>query len=237
MVLNSLIVNGILSIIDMKQHILMGTESANCCGDSRLPRTGRSFKKAETFNWAVSYTNPLISTNTPDPGVTKLADGSGWVVVATSDFATRALNSSAFPMYFSSDMIRWEFRSWVFTPTTWPKWAQDSMWAPELHFVNGRYIVYFTAREAAGRMCCGAAIAQTSDPFGPYLDIGKPLVRSSDSLGGAIDPHYFKDPNTGHDYLIWKEDQPLSLQPSIIYLSRLAPSGVFLKVFLIFTLN
>merc|ERR1712129_580824 len=139
MVWNSFLLNGILSIIDMKQHIITGTQNANCCGNSRL-KSARSFEAADTFNWAVSYTNPLIHSNTPDPGVTKLMDGSGWVAVATSDFASRANNSSAFPMYFSTDMVRWQLRSWVFTPASWPSWAEDSMWAPELHNVNGRYI-------------------------------------------------------------------------------------------------
>ena len=229
MVWTSFLLNGILSMIDMKQHIITGTQNANCCGKRRL-KSARSFEAADTFNWAVSYTNPLIASNTPDPGVTKLKDGSGWAAVATSDFATRAHNSSAFPMYFSPDMVRWELQSWVFTPDTWPSWAEDSMWAPELHNVNGRYIVYFTARGSNGQLSCGAAVAQTSDPFGPYLDIGKPLVQPTDSLGGAIDPHYFKDPVTGKDYLLWKEDKPMTLEPSIIYLSELSTSGVFIKV-------
>lgn len=225
---NSILLNGILSLIDMKQHIMTGTENANCCGNVRL-RSARSFEATDPSNHVLSYTNPVIHSNTPDPGVTRLKDGSGWVAVATSDFATRANKSSAFPMYFSRDLVSWELRAMVFTPATWPHWAEDSMWAPELHNVNGRYIVYFTARETNGQLACGAAVAQTSDPFGPYLDIGRPLVQPEDSLGGAIDPHYFKDPLTDKDYLLWKEDKPLSLQPSIIYLSELAPSGVFLK--------
>jgi len=214
----------------MKQHIITGTQNANCCGKSRQ-ESARSIniEAADTFNRDVSYTNPLIPTNTPDPGVTKLMDGSGWVAVATSDHATRSGNSSAFPMYFSRDLVEWQLRSWVFTPATWPSWAEDSMWAPELHNVNGRYIVYYTARGGNGQLSIGAALAQSSDPFGMYLDIGKPLVKPSESMGGAIDPHYFKDPLTNKDYLLWKEDKPLTLQPSIIYLHELSLSGIFFK--------
>ena len=54
------------------------------------------------------------------------------------------------------------------------------MWAPELHNVNGRYIVYYVARSASGHPACGAAVALTSDPFGPYLDTGRPLVTARD---------------------------------------------------------
>ena len=47
------------------------------------------------------YTNPLLSTNCPDPAVLRLKDGSGYALVVTSDHATRSNNSSVFPVYFS----------------------------------------------------------------------------------------------------------------------------------------
>ena len=47
------------------------------------------------------YTNPLLSTNCPDPAVIRLLDGSGYALVASSDQASRADNSSVFPLYFS----------------------------------------------------------------------------------------------------------------------------------------
>ena len=47
------------------------------------------------------YTNPVINSNLPDPSVTKLADGSGWILVATSEFANKSTTVKAFPTYFS----------------------------------------------------------------------------------------------------------------------------------------
>ena len=58
--------------------------------------------------------------------------------------------------------------------------------------MSDRYIVYYAARDMSGQTVCGAAMAQSADPFGPYLDIGRPLVSATESVGGAIDPHYFK---------------------------------------------
>ena len=72
----------------------------------------------------------------------------------------------------------------------------------------------------------GAAVSEDNDPFGRYLDIGRPLVSSRESMGGVIDPHYFKDPPTGRSYLLWKEDKPLALQTSIIMVRELHPSGL-----------
>jgi len=223
-----LLLNGFLSIMDMKQHLMMGTEMANCC-ENHIYKSARSLSTREGGRSVEYYTNPVISTNAPDPSVTRLVDGSGWVAVVTSDHSSRLANPNAFPIYFSSDLVTWSLRSWVFTSQTWPNWARDNMWAQELHNVNGRYILYFTATDYNDRTVIGAAIAQTSDPFGPYLDIGRPLITSMESLGGAIDPHYFKDPRSGRDFLLWKEDVKLPLPASIIYIRELQPSGIFFK--------
>lgn len=222
---SSILLNGFLSMIDMKQQLMTGTENGNCCGG------GAAGVKASRSLGGISrpgprYTNPVRAENSPDPGVTRLADGSGWVAVTTSDHADHQHNSTAFPLLFSRDLVHWEPRGFVFRRGSWPAWAQDSMWAPELHNVNGRYIVYYVARSASGHPACGAAVALTSDPFGPYLDTGRPLVTARDSLGGAIDPHYFKDPLSGRDFLLWKEDKPMALQASVIYTRELHPSGL-----------
>ena len=118
----------------------------------------------------------------------------------------------------------------MFTKSNWPAWIKDRLWAPELHHMNGQYLVFFTGGGQDGKLASGVAIATTDDPFGPYKDMGTALTESPHSLGGAIDPHYFKDPVTGKDYLLWKEDKPLSLQPSLIYIRELQPSGTAFRV-------
>ena len=58
-------------------------------------------EKGEEAGGLTLYTNPLISTNCPDPSVLRLQDGSGYVLVATSDHASKSNNSSVFPLYLS----------------------------------------------------------------------------------------------------------------------------------------
>ena len=118
----------------------------------------------------------------------------------------------------------------MFTESNWPRWVADRLWAPELHLVNGQYRVYYTGGGTDGRLSSGVALATTSDPFGPYKDLGGAMAESPGSLGGAIDPHYFHDPLTHKDYLLWKEDRPLSLQASLIYIRELEPSGTAFRV-------
>ena len=122
------------------------------------------------------------------------------------------------------DLVNWRPRGWLIRSTNWPVWARGRMWAPELHFVNGRYITYFTAADIDDKLNIGAAVATTDDPFGEYRDIGKPLVVKRQSLAGAIDPHYFKDPVSGKDYLLWKEDN--IFQTSLIQIRELNKDGI-----------
>ena len=131
------------------------------------------------------YTNPLLSSNCPDPAVTRLMDGSGYALVASSDRASRSDNSSVFPMFFSKgcqslirfpltspllfpDLVTWKLVRHVFSPTQLPVWAANRFYAPELHLVGGRYLLYFTAGDNQGKLRCGVALATSEDPFGDY---------------------------------------------------------------------
>lgn len=79
----------------------------------------------------------------------------------------------------------------VFPPLDWPVWAERDMWAPEIHFVNEEFHVYFAARDREDqKLKIGCAISSTG-PWGPYQDIGFPFIYYE---LGAIDVHWFKDP-------------------------------------------
>ena len=106
----SFLLNGFLSMMDMKQHLMMGTKEANCCeGD-----VYKSSRSLDTLNSAPAlaskfYTNPVIRHNAPDPGVVRLKDGSGYVAVVTSDHSSRYTSDPrAFPLYYSRDLVNWE---------------------------------------------------------------------------------------------------------------------------------
>ncbi len=81
----------------------------------------------------------------------------------------------------------------MFEAGSWPDWAYADMWAPEMQFVNGKFLVYFSARKREDdRLAIGVAISQNPDNFtGPFLDSGKPLV---DDHPGVIDVHWYRDP-------------------------------------------
>ena len=95
------LLNGLLSILDVKQYIFFGSENSNSLTENEVKFHRRSFDTFDNFQPVKTFLNPLLMLNTPDPGVTKLADGTGWVAVATSNHASSHGNTSAFPMYFS----------------------------------------------------------------------------------------------------------------------------------------
>ena len=57
----------------------------------------------QTFHFIGQYyTNPLVDSNHPDPGVLKLLDNSGYVAVSTGVYS-----DGIFPILYSEDMVHW----------------------------------------------------------------------------------------------------------------------------------
>ena len=178
------------------------------------------------------YINPVIDSNNPDPSAIALPDGSGYLAVATSNHANDAASQDAFPIYYSRDMVDWELRGHVFPAGGWPVWCSNNMWAPEIHWVNGRFLAYFSCSEPNSRHSVGVAVpVSEDDPFGPYVDaLGVPMIyHNEDSVLGCIDQHYFKDPKTGKDYITWKTDQLLPLKTSLVYIQEITSNGTAFK--------
>jgi arabinan endo-1,5-alpha-L-arabinosidase len=161
------------------------------------------------------YTNPVIPTDCPDPGV--LLDGDHYVLTCTSNDA-----ADAFPIYTSPDLATWTLVGHVFPSGHWPAWAKQNFWAPEVHKVGSSYVVYFTARGADGMLAIGAASA--SSALGPFTDLGAPLIH--DASMGLIDASEINAP-TG-PYVLWKEDGNAIGKPTPIHAQPLAANGLSL---------
>ena len=93
------LLSGFLVLLDFKENLFTGPKISERFSDHKKRKV---FKKDNINSY---YSNPLIPKNTPDPGVTKLLDDSGWALVSTSSFATKSNKSSAFPMYYSKGLL------------------------------------------------------------------------------------------------------------------------------------
>ena len=176
-----------------------------------------------TISTAISYTNSVIHGDFPDPGVLyNPYDHRYWVATTSGD------NPDAYAIHSSSNLINWTAKGYVFPQASAgrPAWAVSDFWAPELHLVGEKHVVYFAARNRNGMLSVGAAVS-SNDIAGPYIDIGHELVTSL--RFGMIDPTFFYD--NGTNYLIWKEDAndpahcPSRKCPTQIYLSPLDSTG------------
>lgn len=160
------------------------------------------------------FQNPVVSKDCPDPGV--LETGGTYYMVCTPGYA--------YPIRSSKDLVHWKDQGTVFTAASHPTWGTSHFWAPELHEVGGKFVVYFSAKHGATNTFAVGAGWSTS-VLGPYEDIGKPLV--TEPAPGVIDAHYFRA-SSGKHYILWKVDGNAVGKPTPIRIQELAADGLSL---------
>ncbi len=182
------------------------------------------------------YSNPLILPDLPDPDVIQDASTGEWYAFGTTDYWS-AYSSSLhiLPIMESSDLIHWRFVRDTFSPPgvpptpgspTEPAWAGSVfLWAPEVHHIEGRYVMYYAASSsAAGGSAIGVATA--SSPAGPWHDLGRPLIGPRPNPAGGffdtIDPDEIRAED-GQRYLYYGSFS------GGIWVVPLAPDGLSLK--------
>lgn len=70
-------------------------------------------------------------------------------------------------------------------------WAGRQMWAPDAAFANGKYYLYFPAKDKQDIFRIG--VATSSSPAGPFKAEAQPIAKSF-----SIDPTVFKDTDGTH---------------------------------------
>jgi hypothetical protein len=147
---------------------------------------------------------PQILYGYGDPAVIRVEPPDGtqdptWYLLVTSNDAPHA-----FPILRTRNLKEWSFVSSVFPEGHKPAWAADGrnasdFWAPEMHYVEGEFRVYFTAREkGTGELALG--MARAAHPEGPFVSSEQPILG-----GGVIDPHLLVGAE-GDAFLLWKRD-------------------------------
>lgn len=158
-----------------------------------------------TFHNAVSDS---FSDTYADPSAIRGKDG-WWYTYATSDPLRSGGEHGLMHMARTRDWSSWEYLGTVFTDATRPDWAAPGagLWAPEIRYVGGRYVLYFTVQDTTlepggGDFAIGAATAPT--PSGPWTAGDAPVVAPRAAPGGGwwwtIDPAAFTDVD-GQQYL------------------------------------
>ncbi len=141
-----------------------------------------------------TYSNPVSSLSLPDPTVIRADDGLFYL------FATEDIRNT--PIMRSSDLVNWELTGTAFTAETRPSFESGGgIWAPDINFINGQYVLYYAMSRWGGEWTCGIGIATAGRPEGPFTDRGK-LFRSNEiGVQNSIDPFFIED--EGKKYLFW----------------------------------
>ena len=163
-----------------------------------------------------TYANPVFQPDLPDPSVVLDKATREWYAFGTTDYWTQRTSSlHILPILRSRDLVHWTFVRDTFSAPgeapapsspTEPAWAGSvSLWAPEVHYIHGQYVMYYTASNTAtGGSTIG--IATASSPAGPWQGPGGPMVAPRPASQGGylstIDPGEIHGPD-GQRYLYY----------------------------------
>ena len=141
------------------------------------------------FKIGMTYTNPVITfSSAADPTVIRTDEG--FYLYATQT------NSYWIPIYFSKDLVNWEFKRSAFRKATRP--TEDvlpgggAFWAPEIRYINGKYVLYFSWAKWGDGSISYTAVPTSDSPVGDFLN-AKPLLITDDFGSNCIDQFYYEE--------------------------------------------
>ncbi len=141
------------------------------------------------------YYNPVKSISLPDPTVIKAPDGY-FYLYATED-------THNVPIYRSKDLVTWKMVHTVFTDYTRPTFVSGGgIWAPDINYINGQYVLYYSMSTWGGEWACGIGVATGEKPSSYFTDHGKLFISSEIGVQNSIDPFYYEEED-GTKYLFW----------------------------------
>ncbi|MGA4506748.1 family 43 glycosylhydrolase [Propionibacteriaceae bacterium G1746] len=159
---------------------------------------------------APTYTNDVSASfadTYADPAVIQGKDG-WWYAYATADPLRSGGPSVVGHISRTRDWVTWDYVGPIFTSANRPVYATPGagLWAPDVRYIQGRYVMYFTVTDttlnAGGDYAIGVATAD--DPAGPWTPTDAPII--GPRHGGdfnwynTIDPSGFTD-TEGNQYL------------------------------------
>lgn len=173
--------------------------------------SGRRANAAVPAAAARTYVNPVLDEDFPDPAIILAPDGFYYAYATQTRRDGEWINIQ---VARSADLVHWQHLGDALPEK--PAWARTTQdfWAPSLISDGSTYFMYYSATPDVchhpRRGHC-LAVATSSSPAGPFVDMGMPLL-----LGMGfefIDPMAYDDPATGKRLLYWGSGfQPIKVQ-------------------------
>lgn len=103
------------------------------------------------------YSNPVVTRSLPDPTALRAEDGY-YYLYATKD-------TYNMPIMRSGNLVDWTFVGIVFTNATRPDFEPGGgLWAPDINYINGKYVIYYSMSVWGGESTCGISVAVADQP-------------------------------------------------------------------------
>ena len=134
-----------------------------------------------------TYTNPIITnTSVADPTVIRAQDGYFYLYATQTD-------KLWVPIYRSRDLVNWEYQKTAFRNATKPSISGGgAFWAPEICYINNKYVLYFSWAKWGDGSISYTAVATSDSPLGDFPD-SKELLTNNEFGSNAIDQFYYED--------------------------------------------
>lgn len=183
------------------------------CGSTSQSSTGNFDTKPEPC----TFENPVAAGQDP------------WVI--KKDGYYYYIESKRGELYISKSetltgIKKEEQRVWS-TPDT--GWNQSTLWAPELHYVNGKWYIYYAAGKGGPPFISqrsGVLEARTDDPMGEYVDRGQ-LYTGDDIQSGENNKWSIDLTVLNHDdqlYAVWsgwEGNRDTDKTPQYLYIAEM----------------
>ena len=140
------------------------------------------------FKIGITCTNPVITfSSAADPTVILTEDGFYLYATQTDKYWV--------PIYFSKDLVNWEFKRTAFRNATKPQIpGGGAFWAPEIRHINGKYVLYFSWAKWGDGDASYTAVATSDSPLGDFVN-SKELLTKEDFGSNCIDQFYYEEDN------------------------------------------
>lgn len=162
---------------------------------------------------ARSYNNPVIDQSAADPTVIFANDGYFYLYATGGNV----------PVYRSKDLVEWKYIGSAFTAQTRPNWKPmkgRAIWAPEIRFIKGQYVLYYSWAIWGQQDECHIGVATADSPEGPFTDHGCLINGKEIGVRNSIDQFYIEE--DGKKYMFWGSFNG-------IYVTELTEDGLAVK--------
>ena len=144
----------------------------------------------------------------PDPSIiqSQSKGDSGWYLYCTAEQFSDGGPLHLISISRSDDLVNWTYVGDVFNTLPAGAATNSGLWAPDIHYFDGKYYLYYAVSETRTTSGGSAIFAATSStPTGPWTQVLGPVVEPQAGRSGkprsTIDPAIVDE--DGHRYIIF----------------------------------